>query len=63
MFLVPTTIARYSELDMMDKAEEFDALDCFECGCCSYACPSKIPLVKRIKAAKAEIMKKKKASK
>jgi len=58
MFLIPSTIARYSELKMMDKAEEFDAADCYECGCCSYVCPSKIPLVKRIKTAKTEIMKK-----
>ena len=48
---------------MMDKAEEYNALDCFECGACAYICPSKIPLLKWIKKAKEEIITKKKAAK
>jgi len=63
MLLIPTNIGRLSELKEYDKAEEFNALDCYECGCCSYVCPSKIPLVKRIKEAKAKITEKKKAKK
>jgi len=58
MFLMPSMISRYSEKNMMDKAEEYNALDCFECGACAYICPSKIPLLKWIKKAKGEIMKK-----
>ncbi|MCK7577446.1 MAG: RnfABCDGE type electron transport complex subunit D [Chromatiales bacterium] len=27
--------------------------DCFECGCCSYVCPSNIPLVQQFRIAKA----------
>ena len=26
--------------------------DCFECGCCSYVCPSSIPLVQYFRVAK-----------
>ena len=57
MFLVPTTIAKYTDKNMIKEADSYNALDCFECGCCAYVCPSKIPLVQKIKYAKAEILK------
>jgi electron transport complex protein RnfC len=38
---------RYSE--MKDTMHLFD---CFECGCCSYVCPSRIPLVQQFRLAK-----------
>jgi electron transport complex protein RnfC len=34
-------------------AEEYHLNDCFECGCCSYVCPSNIPLVQYFRIAKA----------
>lgn len=34
-------------------AERFHLDDCFECGCCSYVCPSNIPLVQHFRVAKA----------
>ncbi len=58
--LMPTFIARAAEHGLFEQAEKYHALDCFECGCCSYVCPSKIPLTQWIKVAKAEIMKRKK---
>jgi electron transport complex protein RnfC len=33
--------------------EEYNLLDCFECGSCSYVCPSHIPLVQRFRTSKA----------
>jgi electron transport complex protein RnfC len=30
--------------------------DCIECGCCTYACPSNIPLVQYYRFAKSEII-------
>ncbi len=39
---------RYEEM-----AESFHLNDCFECGCCSYVCPSSIPLVQYFRVAKA----------
>lgn len=36
-----------------DMAENFHLNDCFECGCCSYVCPSNIPLVHFFRVAKA----------
>ncbi|MDH3612194.1 MAG: electron transport complex subunit RsxC [Gammaproteobacteria bacterium] len=49
-----------SQLGILAKNEEFDRMaddhslmDCFECGACSYVCPSHIPLVQRFRDAKA----------
>ncbi|MCP3866976.1 MAG: electron transport complex subunit RsxC [Gammaproteobacteria bacterium] len=33
--------------------EKFNLNDCFECGCCTYVCPSAIPLVQYFRIAKA----------
>jgi len=60
MSLMPTMISQYAQKDDFDGCEEYFALDCYECGCCSYVCPSKIPLVHWIKYAKEELMKRKK---
>ncbi|MFH2028582.1 MAG: electron transport complex subunit RsxC [Nanoarchaeota archaeon] len=58
MELMPNLITRYTKNNMIDQAKNFYPLDCFECGACSYVCPSKIPLVHWIKTAKKELMKK-----
>lgn len=58
--LTPNMIMANSKNDRIEAAEYLNALDCFECGCCSYVCPSKIPIVHYIKYAKSEIMKKRK---
>ncbi len=34
-------------------AEEYNLMDCFECGSCAYVCPSHIPLVQRFRESKA----------
>ncbi|PLX97967.1 MAG: electron transport complex subunit RsxC [Desulfuromonas sp.] len=56
--LLPTTIAAYTRLELFDQAENFCAMDCIECGCCSYSCPSYIPLVQSLRHAKAAILEK-----
>jgi electron transport complex protein RnfC len=56
MRLVPTEIASYAAKDMMEEAEQCDALDCIECGSCAFDCPSRIALVQGIRLAKAAIM-------
>ena len=33
--------------------QDFNLMDCFECGCCSYVCPSNIPLVQYFRIAKS----------
>ena len=59
MKLLPTTIAAYARRDMLAEAEEYRAMDCIECGCCSYSCPATIPLVQAIRYGKAAIIAKK----
>ncbi len=38
-------------------ADEFNLMDCFECGSCSFVCPSHIPLVQHFRVAKAAVRK------
>ena len=58
MFLNPAqlgTLARNEEFDRM--ADEYHLMDCFECGSCSFVCPSHIPLVQSFRTAKAAVRK------
>lgn len=57
--LLPTTIAGYARRDLHAEAAEYRALDCIECGSCSYVCPARIPLVQAIRYGKAAILAKK----
>lgn len=58
MFLLPSEIGKYVELERFDKVENLNVFDCIECGCCAYICPSKRPLVDFIKCAKFKLRKK-----
>jgi electron transport complex protein RnfC len=54
MFLNPSRLgllARNRDYERM--AAEHSLLDCFECGCCSFVCPSHIPLVQYFRVSKA----------
>ena len=44
-------LAGNQEYDQM--GEQYHLGDCFECGCCTYVCPSNIPLVQQFRAAKS----------
>jgi electron transport complex protein RnfC len=55
MFLSPNFIVQAAKRGQWDKAEMWGALDCFECGCCSFECPAYIPHVSYVRKAKAEI--------
>jgi electron transport complex protein RnfC len=44
-------LAGVREYEVMEK--EYHLNDCFECGCCSYVCPSNIPLTQYFRIAKA----------
>ncbi len=56
MKLNPTDIALFAERDLFGDADRAGALDCIECGCCSWGCPASIPLVQHVRKAKVEIM-------
>lgn len=55
MNLSPNYIVQSTRRGQWDKAEIWGALDCFECGCCSYECPAYIPHVQYVRKAKARI--------
>ncbi len=58
IFLDPSqlgVLAMNQEFDRM--AGEFHLMDCFECGSCSFVCPSHIPLVQQFRFAKAALRK------
>ena len=53
-------LARKSEFDTM--RETYHLMDCFECGCCAYVCPSNIPLVQQFRIAKTVLRDRKAAA-
>ncbi len=55
MGLMPNQLSVLSELDYYDKTEEYSVFDCIECGCCSYVCPSKRPIINHIRLAKYKL--------
>jgi electron transport complex protein RnfC len=48
----------YAERLRFDETAAHHVLDCIECGCCAYVCPSRRPMVHHFRRAKAEIRKK-----
>ncbi|NLZ38767.1 MAG: electron transport complex subunit RsxC [Firmicutes bacterium] len=52
MALYPNYIGMYAELGKYKQAQEWGALDCFECGICAYVCPSRRPLIEFIRRSK-----------
>ena len=58
MFLNPAQLGKLARNEEFERmAEEFHVMDCFECGCCSFVCPSHIPLVHHFRVAKAAVRK------
>lgn len=55
MNLIPTKIKDYAVLEDAKKLEEIGTMVCMECGCCSFACPSGIPLVQYMRLGKSII--------
>lgn len=54
--LQPTVIALCARLGLVEKADSYNALDCIECGCCTYNCPATLPLVQSIREIKGAVM-------
>jgi Na+-translocating ferredoxin:NAD+ oxidoreductase subunit C len=52
MFLNPSLLGMLAKKGLWDEMEENNVMDCFECGSCSYVCPSGIPLVQSFRVGK-----------
>ena len=59
MNLMPYLLGSYSDAGMWDELEGVHIGDCVECGCCSYICPTKNPLVQLIKVGKEGYLRRK----
>jgi Na+-translocating ferredoxin:NAD+ oxidoreductase subunit C len=55
MNLYPNSIGVHAENGQYDKAVEWGAMDCFECGICVYVCPSNRPIVQFVRDTKKEM--------
>jgi electron transport complex protein RnfC len=58
MFLDPSLLGKLAATEEFSlMADEHNLMDCFECGSCSFVCPSHIPLVQRFRVAKTAVRK------
>lgn len=56
MRLMPALLAAYSEKGDFAECEKYGAMSCVECGCCTYICPGRVPIVQYIRNAKGAII-------
>ncbi len=59
MFLNPSTLGLLAKKGLWEDMAENYVMDCFECGSCSFVCPSNIPLVQSFRVAKGILREKK----
>ena len=55
MELKPLLYAKYAAKQDWETVKSLNVMDCMECRCCEYICPSKIPLLYSIRAGKAAV--------
>jgi electron transport complex protein RnfC len=55
MLLNPSSLSVFVERLRFDDAERMHVMDCIECGCCAFVCPSRRPMVHHFRRAKLEI--------
>ncbi len=53
--LLPNLFSVYAEKAMFSESEANHVMMCLECGCCSYVCPAKRPIIHWIRQTKAVI--------
>lgn len=55
MALEPYLLKNMSEIGLFEELQKERALDCMECGSCSYTCPSGVPLLDYIRLGKGKL--------
>ena len=55
MGLLPYMLSILSEKGHFEEARDSNLYDCFECGSCTYVCPSKRPIVQFVRLAKSQV--------
>ena len=56
MMLEPYALGIYANRKDWDRTQEYHALDCIECGCCNFICPTYRPLTQLIRVAKGALL-------
>ena len=57
MSLQPLELANAADHGNLEALEFYNAMNCMECGCCSFTCPAKRHLVQSIRVGKAQLQK------
>jgi electron transport complex protein RnfC len=52
---VPSYLSVICESKNINAIKASDIMDCKECGCCTYVCPSRRPIVHLVKYGKSEL--------
>ncbi len=60
MNLVPSFLKKATDVKDLETLKKLGISACMECGCCSYSCPSGIPLVQHMRLAKQYLREEKK---
>ena len=55
MGLEPYLLAKQAELGLWDEMEQYHIMDCIECGCCLFTCPSRRPLLDYVRMGKNKV--------
>jgi len=55
MGLMPSMLSVLAETGHYEDARDYNLYDCFECGSCTYVCPSKRPIVQLVRLAKSMV--------
>lgn len=55
MGLEPYLLSKLAKMQKWDMAEQHNVVECIECGCCSYTCPSYLPLLDYIRIGKQTV--------
>ena len=55
MGLEPYLLSKLAEFERWDEMEKHDIMDCIDCGCCQFTCPSNRPLLDYVRMGKATV--------
>ena len=56
--MIPSELYRSVEKGDMNTAKFYDIDLCNDCGCCTYVCPARIPILQNIRVGKEILAKK-----
>ncbi len=56
MYLIPTEFVKLVKGEAWERLNSYHLMDCIECGCCAFVCPSKIPIVQYVNVGKLALV-------